>query len=164
MFRFHSRGHANKRGHESCVYSLVLLNNGHLASGSADKTIKIWDILCGTVKRTLNGHTDIVYKLVLLANGDLVSGSHDNTIKIWNIEEGSVKRTLIGHSEYVIALKVLDNGDLVSGSGDSTIKIWDVENGTVKKNIKVDSKINSFEVLPNEDLVSATNKSIIIWV
>jgi WD40 repeat protein len=52
---------------------------------------------------------------------------------------------------------------LVSGCEDGTINIWDVENGTMKKEIKVDSCINSFEVLANGDLVSATNKSIIIW-
>ena len=45
-------GHTN--GH---VYSLVVLPNGDLASGSADNTIKIWNPNDGTLKRTLTGHT-----------------------------------------------------------------------------------------------------------
>ena len=99
----------------------------------------------------------------MLQNGDLVSGSADTTIKIWNTEGETVKRTLTGHTEYVFALKILNNGDLASGSGDGTIKVWDVETGIIKKNLKVDSKINSFELLENGNLVSASEKSIIIW-
>jgi WD40 repeat protein len=58
---------------------------------------------------------------------------------------------------------MLNNGDLVSGSADGRIKIWNVETGTVKKDLIVNSEINSFEVLPNGDLVSASDESIIIW-
>ena len=97
----------------------------------------------------------------MLENGDLVSGD-DKTIKIWNVDDGTVKRKLNGHTQYVNAFKVLGNGDLVSGSKDGTIKIWDVDSGTVKKDIKVNSEINSFALLENEDLVSASNESIII--
>ena len=56
---------------------------------------------------------------------------------------------------------MLYNGDLVSGSKDGTIKFWDVENGTVKKEIRVNSAIYSLKVLPNGDLVSASDESII---
>jgi WD40 repeat protein len=60
-------------------------------------------------------------------------------------------------------LKELENRDLVSGSADGTIKIWDTESGIVKKEIKAGSCVNSFEVLPNGDLISATENSILIW-
>ena len=61
-------------------------------------------------------------------------------------------------------MKGLDNGDLVSWSNDGTIKIWDVETGLVKNEKNVDSVIiNSFVMLQNGDLVSASDKSIIVW-
>jgi WD40 repeat protein len=122
-----------------------------------------WDVESGTVKRTLTGHKSDVNKLALLKNGDLVSGSSDRTIIIWNLEDGTVKRTLAGHCKYVFALKELENRDLVSGSADGTIKIWDTVSGTVKKEIKAGSGVNSFEVLQNGDLISASDQSIIIW-
>jgi WD40 repeat protein len=61
-----------------------VLQNGDLASGSSDYTIKIWNPIDGTLKRTLNGHTNVVYALTVLQNGDLASGSWDKTIKIWS--------------------------------------------------------------------------------
>ena len=47
---------------------------------------------------------------------------------------------------------------------DNTIKVWNVENGKIEIDIKTNSKVNSFAVLQNGDLVSSSDKSIIIWV
>jgi WD40 repeat protein len=69
----------------SNVGSLTILPNGDLASGSMDKTIKIWDSNMGLLKRNLTGHTGTVFSVIVLPNGDLASGSSDKTIKIWNI-------------------------------------------------------------------------------
>jgi WD40 repeat protein len=41
----------------------TLLQNGDLASGSANRTMKIWNIINGTLKRILNGHTEYVFAL-----------------------------------------------------------------------------------------------------
>ena len=68
-------------GHSSVVNSLIQLENGLLASGSADKTIKIWDKDFKCIN-TLSGHRYNVFSLIQLENGLLASGSEDNTIKI----------------------------------------------------------------------------------
>jgi WD40 repeat protein len=44
-------------GHTENVLARTVLQNGDLASGSADGTFKIWNIINGTLKRILNGHT-----------------------------------------------------------------------------------------------------------
>ena len=75
-------------GHTSYVYSLAVLPNGHLASGSDDKTIKIWNPTDGSVIRTLSGHSSEVLALAVLPNGHLASGSYLD-IKIWNTNEGA---------------------------------------------------------------------------
>ena len=102
---------------------LKLLENGDLVSGSADKTIQIWNIEDGTVKRTLSGHTKYVFALKGLDNGDLISGSYDGTIKIWDVGTGLVKKEM-NVSSRINSLEMLQNGDLVSASDESII-VWD---------------------------------------
>ncbi len=72
------------RGHDDAVWCLILLNDGTLASGSFDRTIKIWDTITGQEIKTLSGHTGYVYSLISLNDGTLASTSFDKTIKIWN--------------------------------------------------------------------------------
>ena len=66
------------------VLSLAVLANGDLASGSWDKTIRVWSSDTGKCKQVLKGHTSQVLSLAVLANGDLASGSADNTIRLWS--------------------------------------------------------------------------------
>jgi WD40 repeat protein len=115
-------------GHTNWVRALAVLQNGDLASGSYDNTVKIWNANDGTLKRTLTGHTSYVDALAVLQNGDLASGSLDKTVKIWNANDGTLKRTLTGHTDWVFALAVLQNGDLASGSYDNTVIIWNTGN------------------------------------
>ncbi|NCS22947.1 MAG: protein kinase, partial [Microcystis aeruginosa G11-06] len=72
-------------GHSDRVWSVVYSPDGrYLASGSDDKTIKIWEVATGKELRTLTGHSDWVESVVYSPDGRyLASGSQDKTIKIW---------------------------------------------------------------------------------
>jgi WD40 repeat protein len=59
-----------------------------LASGSDDKTIKLWDVATGSLVRTLEGHTRDVSSVAFSPDGRLLaSGSWDKTIKLWDISD-----------------------------------------------------------------------------
>jgi WD40 repeat protein len=59
-----------------------------LASGSADNTIKLWEVASGSEVRTLTGHTYLVWSVAFSPDGRLLaSGSGDNTIKLWDISD-----------------------------------------------------------------------------
>ncbi len=50
--------------------------NGYLASGSQDKTIKIWEVATGNELRTLTGHSETVFSVAYSPDGRyLASGS-----------------------------------------------------------------------------------------
>jgi WD40 repeat protein len=75
------------QGHENQnrVYSVAFHPNGDaIASGSEDKTIKLWNVHTGEERLTLNQHQEAVLKVSFTPDcNSLISGSQDNTILIW---------------------------------------------------------------------------------
>jgi WD40 repeat protein len=64
-----------------------------LASGSWDKTIKIWDVDSGYEVQTLGGYTHSIYALAFDPRGHwLASGSEGGTIKLWHWDPTRVAR------------------------------------------------------------------------
>ena len=101
-----------------------------LASGSADWTIRLWDVYTGEHLHTLEGHLHYVYTIAFSADGRiLASGSADNTIHLWNPHTGAHLRTLYGHTESVGSVAFSRGGSFASGSHDDTIRLWNAYTG-----------------------------------
>ena len=60
----------------------VILTVGRLASGSQDKTIKLWNISTNSCESTLFGHIKRVSSIIQLFDNRLASASWDHSIKI----------------------------------------------------------------------------------
>jgi hypothetical protein len=114
-----------------------------LASGSGDKTIKLWNAQTGTELRTLSGHSQQVRSVVFSPDGTrLASGSGDQTIKLWDTQIGSELCTLAGHSHQVHAVVFSPDGSrLASGSEDKTIKLWNARKKTELRTLTGHSRI-----------------------
>ena len=76
---------ATIRNQHLAIYSLLILQDGRLATGSDDFPIKIFNLENLECEQTLKGHMDGIICLAQLENGKLVSCSKDETIKIWQI-------------------------------------------------------------------------------
>ena len=60
-------------------------NGERLASGSEDKTVRIWDAATGKLQRELKGHSHFVTSVSFSRDGSRVaSGSWDKTVRIWD--------------------------------------------------------------------------------
>lgn len=102
-----------------------------VASGSDDRTLKIWDIKRGECLRTLRGHQGWVQSIAVSPEGStLASGSHDHTVKLWDWRSGECLHTLEGHIHRVKTVAFSPQGSLLaSGSDDHTVKLWEVQTG-----------------------------------
>ena len=72
--------------HSSFVRSVAFSPDGqYLASGSTDKTVKLWRVESGECTRTMEGHSLAVLSVAFSPDGQyLASGSWDNTVKLWS--------------------------------------------------------------------------------
>lgn len=111
-------------GHGGRVYSVSFNQEGLLASGSYDKTIKLWNFDAGECIRTFNGHKSFVLCVNFDRKGLLASGSEDKTIKLWNATTGECIRTLTGHDGVVFSVSFDQEGTLASGSSGTDIEFF----------------------------------------
>ncbi|TAG95056.1 MAG: WD40 repeat domain-containing protein [Oscillatoriales cyanobacterium] len=127
-------------GHSSFVNSLAISPDGKtLASGSWDKTIKIWNLETGAFIGTLSGHSDRVNSVTISGDGKmLASGSSDETIKFWNLHTGELLCTFPGHSMEVNSVAISPNGRVIASSGgaDNTIKLWNLRTGELLRTFR----------------------------
>lgn len=102
-----------------------------IASGSADRTIKLWDSQTGQCLSTLKGHAGWVWSVAFHPQHPwLASASYDHTVRLWNIHTGECLSSLIGHTAPVVGLAFSPDGQwLASSSFDTTIKIWQLATG-----------------------------------
>ncbi|WVQ82994.1 nuclear distribution protein PAC1 [Cryptococcus sp. DSM 104549] len=76
-----------------------------VATGSRDKTIKLWDAQSGQCLRTFVGHDNWIRALVFHPTGKyLLSASDDKTIKVWDLANGRCVKTIDAHGHFVTCM------------------------------------------------------------
>ena len=102
-----------------------------LASGSTDKTVRLWDLTRQDTWITLQKHTGWINVLAFSPDGKmLASGSTDKMVQLWDTVTGEVLMTLPGHSSGLTALAFAPDGNtLASGSADGMIRFWNTQTG-----------------------------------
>jgi serine/threonine protein kinase len=119
-------------GHLEGVWSVATSRDSQiLASGSADKTIKVWNLETGEEIYTLNKHSGTVFSVAISLDAQfLASGSADGTIKVWDLDTGEEIYSITEHSDAIYSVAISPDGKfLVSGSNDTTVRVWNLSTG-----------------------------------
>jgi division protein 1 len=124
------------------------LRGDTLVSGSADKTLRQWDLIKGRCVQTLDvlwaaaqasatmstldaqwkptgrssdANADFVGALQCF-DAALACGTADGMVRLWDLRSGQVHRSLVGHTGPVTCLQ-FDDTHLVTGSADRSIRV-----------------------------------------
>ncbi|KAF1943408.1 WD40 repeat-like protein [Clathrospora elynae] len=143
-------------------------NKGLIATGSGDKTVKIWSLVDYSCLLTLEGHSNSVLKLTWLPyrpvdardkrGAQIASAAGDGLVKIWDSASGETMSTLDNHTDRVWALVAHPTtGALISGGGDGVITFWqDTTSATLEaattaetERVELDQKLQNYAYAGN---------------
>jgi WD40 repeat protein len=122
-------------GHSAPVTAILFLLDGKtLVSGSADKSVKLWNSRTGKLERTLTTHTTEIISISLSPDGKTLATSDNQETRLWNTKTWQLERTIreIKHGaifwpDGTILAEIDDAGD---------IKLWNAETGELKRTLK----------------------------
>lgn len=120
-------------GHSDTIYTMALSPDGSmLASGSADRTIRLWDMRTGKTRRSLSGHEKTIRNIAFSPCGKLLASGSDgsmNNLWLWNVESGRSIHRLNVSSAVLLVIFSPSGETLLAGSEDGNTWLWDVQNG-----------------------------------
>ena len=159
-----------KNAHSDTVYGVAFNPDGtKLATCSADKFIKTWDLPSGKFIKSFEGHTHHVLG-VGWQKGDgkyLASAGADNTVKIWDFEKGEQTRTINNaHTKQVTSIQFIGKTtQVVTCSGDTRIRFFNVTNGGAVRNFAGNSDfVYAVDVSPDGQMVAAGGEEGVVRV
>jgi WD40 repeat protein/tRNA A-37 threonylcarbamoyl transferase component Bud32 len=126
------------RGHTMPVAVAISPDASLIASGSWDKTIRLWDTTTRQEVRTLTVGEYLVEGIAFSPDGRwLVSWSRDDeNFRVWSVDTGQIRLAVRAHFDSVLSASFSPDGRMIaSSSADAAIRLWTVETGELLREL-----------------------------
>jgi serine/threonine protein kinase len=117
-------------GHDNAVQALAYAPQQLLlASGSADNTVRLWNLQTLSLTRRYRGPRDFVTSVAFSRNGRMLAGGAlDGRIQVWSALSSRRLRSLNGHKGRVADIDFAPVGQILASAGeDGTVRLWDLK-------------------------------------
>ncbi len=124
--------------HKSAVQDVAYSpSGGMLASGGADRLVKLWNASSGELIRTYRGHRDFVSAVAFSPDAKLLaSAGHDGQIRLWMTSSHRLYRILSRRAKVVHGLAFSPAGNLLAAaSTDGRVRVWSVRRGRLLRSL-----------------------------
>lgn len=152
-------------GHSATIRTVAISPDGKtLATGSEDKTVKLWALDTGERIDTIAGYLDGIMSVAFSPDGKILASAcniafQDGTIKLWDADTRKLRQTL-GSSLLAGSVDTLafspDGQILASGNFDPIISLWYLNTG------KVRSTLNGHIRWPVESIAFSADGQILV--
>ena len=126
------------KGSAEAVLSIAWSADGKsLATGSQDRTARVWDVATGKELKSFKEHGDAVTRVCFSPDGkSLYTACLDHNLRRYDLVKGALLTTYSGHSDGVNALAVsLDGKRIISAGVEPNLRWWNADTGDLTNNI-----------------------------
>ncbi len=123
------------RGHSDNVFTVAWSPDGkYIASGSRDKTVRVWDVATGEDYFIYRGHNKCVLSAAWSPGHGayIASGDTGGIVQVWEAFTGSSIVSYHGHTRFVRSVAWSPDGRYIASGGDygdSTAQVWQAFTG-----------------------------------
>ncbi|ELU12607.1 hypothetical protein CAPTEDRAFT_218920 [Capitella teleta] len=157
------------KAHDKEINSLVLSpNDKFIASGSQDRTAKLWTASDLSLVGVFRGHRRGIWRIQFSPVDQCVAtASADGTIRIWSLTDFSCVKMFEGHEGSVLTVQFLCRGmQLLSSGSDGLVKLWTIKSTECVKTFdNHEGKVWALALNSAEDRIAtgASDASIMLW-
>ncbi|KAA8585048.1 hypothetical protein FQN60_003742 [Etheostoma spectabile] len=164
---------ATEKAHDKDVNSVAVSPNDKLlASGSQDRTAKLWSLagegnvaLLGVFRGHRRGVWAVCFSPV---DQVLATSSADGTTKLWSLQDFSCLKTFEGHDASVLKVIFVSRGtQLLTSGSDGLVKLWTIKTNECVKTLDAhQDKVWGLHVSRKDDKVvtGSADSNITVWV
>ncbi len=125
-------------GHTSAAQAVAYSEHGPwIATGSADMTVRLYDVDSHDLQRVYKGAKDYITALAFSPDGkSLAVASLDGSIRVYSTTSTRLQKQMTGHKSRIGALAFSPDGNILASAADEGIvRLWDAKRGRTMRSL-----------------------------